>query len=96
MSPTMPPNDHAGLNADSKAGRLRLACRELLHEHERKGDIPTNGRFLFYELEQRGHIPKKYDGTNPRTGKPFARTPQQDVSVPVLGVVVLYRHPLEL
>jgi hypothetical protein len=43
----------------------------------RKGDIPTNGRFLFYELEQ----PKKYDGINPTTGKKWARTPLQDVSV---------------
>ena len=67
-----------GLSADTKAGRLRLACLDLLREHER--NIPTNGRFLFYELEQRGHIPKKYDGTNPKTGKPFARIPLQHVS----------------
>ena len=46
---------------NTKAGRLQRACLELLHEHERNGDIPTNGRFLFYELEQRGVIPKKYD-----------------------------------
>jgi hypothetical protein len=44
----------------------------LLREHERQGDIPTHGRFLFYELEQRGVIPKKYDG--------IVRTPLQDVS----------------
>jgi hypothetical protein len=37
--------------------------------------------FLFYELEQRGVIPKKYDGLNPKTGKGYARTPLQDVSV---------------
>jgi hypothetical protein len=36
---------------------------------------------LFYELEQRGVIPKKYDGVNPATGKKWARTPLQDVSV---------------
>jgi hypothetical protein len=65
----------------SKAGRLQRACLELLREHHRKGDIPTNGRFLFYELEQRGVIPKKYDGINPNTGNKFARTPLQDVSV---------------
>src|SRR5262249_50077382 len=65
--------------ADSKDGRLQRACLELLREHYRKGDIPTNGRFLFYELEQRGVIPKKYDGINPKTGKPYARTPLQDV-----------------
>jgi hypothetical protein len=66
---------------DSKYGRLQRACLELLREHHRKGDIPTNGRFLFYELEQRGVIPKKYDGINPSTGKKWARTPLQDVSV---------------
>jgi hypothetical protein len=67
--------------ADSKAGRLQRACLDLLREHERAGDIPTNGRFLYYELEQRDVIPKKYDGINPATGKKWARTPMQDVSV---------------
>jgi len=66
---------------DSKHGQLQRACLDLLREHHRKGDIPTNGRFLFYELEQRGVIPKKYDGVNPKTGNKFARTPLQDVSV---------------
>jgi len=66
---------------DSKHGQLQRACLDLLREHHRKGDIPTNGRFLLYELEQRGVIPKKYDGVNPKTGNKFARTPLQDVSV---------------
>ena len=66
---------------DSKSGRLQRECLRLLREHEHNGDIPTNGRFLFYELEQRGVIPKKYDGVNPKTGKGYARTPLQDVSV---------------
>lgn len=56
----------------SKAGRLQRACLKLLREHKRNGDIPTNGRFVFYELEQRGDIPKKYEG--------LKRTPAQDVS----------------
>src|SRR5262249_36561968 len=73
--------DDARLSApDTKDGRLQRACLELLREHARNGDIPTNGRFLFYELEQRGVIPKKYDGINPKTGKKWARTPLQDVS----------------
>jgi hypothetical protein len=62
-------------------GRLQRECLKLLREHERNGDIPTHGRFLFYELEQRGVIAKKYAGVNPRTGKNYARTPLQDVSV---------------
>jgi hypothetical protein len=53
----------------------------LLREHEHNGDTPTNGRFLFYELEQRGVIPKDYEGLNPNTGKEWKRTPLQDVSV---------------
>jgi hypothetical protein len=72
----------AALSApDSKAGRLQRACLDLLREHKRKGEIPTNGRFLFYELEQRGVIPKKYEGIKPETGKNWARTPLQEVSV---------------
>jgi hypothetical protein len=63
----------AGLSApDTGFGRLQRACLELLREHESNGDIPTNGRFLFYELEQRGVIPKKYEG--------LKRTPLQAVS----------------
>ena len=65
----------------TKAGQLQRACLDLLREHKRKGDVPTNGRFLFYELEQRGVVPKKYEGINPATGKKWARTPLQDVSV---------------
>jgi hypothetical protein len=63
---------------ESKAGRLQRACLALLQEHEREGTIPTNGRFLFYELEQRGVVSKKYplkaDGKKPK------RTPSQDIS----------------
>jgi hypothetical protein len=66
--------------ADSKRGRLQRACLDLLREHDGAGDIPTNGRFVFYELEQHGVIPKKYDGVNPATGKKWARSPMQDVS----------------
>src|SRR5262249_21694722 len=42
---------------DSKAVRLQRAWLELLREPHRNGDIPSNGRFLFYKLEQRGVIP---------------------------------------
>ena len=74
-------NAVGGVRSLSKAGRLQRACLELLREHDRNGDIPTNGRFLFYELEQRGVIPKKREGVNPKTGKEWKRTPLQDVSV---------------
>ena len=32
----------------------------MIREHEADGTIPTNGRFLFYELEQAGVVPKHY------------------------------------
>jgi hypothetical protein len=44
----------------TKAGRLRYACYRKLLEHQRDGALPTNGRFIFYELEQDGAIPKHY------------------------------------
>jgi hypothetical protein len=61
----------------TKSGQLQRACLDLLREHKRKGEIPTNGRFLFYELEQRGVIPN----INPARGNKIVRTPLQDVSV---------------
>jgi hypothetical protein len=83
VMPRRNPNSEAELLSapDTKAGKLQRACLDLLHEHNRKGEIPTNGHFLFYELEQRGVIPKNYDGINPATGLKWARTPLQDVSV---------------
>lgn len=54
-------------SADGKRQRAVLA---LLLEHEAEGTIPTNVRFLFYELEQVGIVSKnfargkRHDGTN--------------------------------
>jgi hypothetical protein len=62
---------------ETKAGRLQRACLALLKQHEREGTIPTNGRFLFYELEQQGVVPKAYRDAS---GKERARTPAQDIS----------------
>jgi hypothetical protein len=61
----------------SKAARLREACLDLLREHERDGALPTNGRFIFYELEQRGIIPKVYVDDQ---GRRRPRQPANDVS----------------
>jgi hypothetical protein len=43
-----------------KIGRLRKIVHDLLKEHEAQGpdSLPTNGRFLFYELAQRGVLKK--------------------------------------
>jgi hypothetical protein len=54
----------------SKIGALRDLLERLLQEHERDGMLPTNARFLFYELIQRGQLSKE------RTG---ARRPDQDL-----------------
>lgn len=54
----------------SKIGALRNLLAALLQEHESDGTIPTNARFLYYELVQRGRLSKE------RTG---ARRPDQDL-----------------
>jgi hypothetical protein len=64
-------------DATTKIGRLRRACYDKVLEHDRDGAIPTNGRFIFYELEQDGDIPKAYFKPD---GSKRARQPAQDVS----------------
>jgi hypothetical protein len=54
----------------SKIGALRDLLFNLLQEHEHDGTIPTNARFLFYELVQRGQLSKEKTG---------ARRPDQDL-----------------
>ncbi len=44
--------------AGSLAGRMQRAVLGVLHEHEANGEMPTNGRFVFYELEHRGTVRK--------------------------------------
>jgi hypothetical protein len=43
-------NDEGLSRPDSAAGKLQRVLLKLLREHERDGALPTNGRFLFYEL----------------------------------------------
>ncbi len=67
-----------GLSKETtKKGRLQRACKRLLLEHEATGAIPTSIRFLFYELLDRGVIPKVY---RDETGTEKKRTPSQDIS----------------
>jgi hypothetical protein len=54
----------------SKIGALRDLVVALLREHQADGTIPTNGRFLFYELVQRSRLSKVQTG---------ARRPDQDL-----------------
>ena len=46
----------------SKIGALRNVLLALLHEHQRDGALPTNARFLYYELVQRGLLSKERTG----------------------------------
>jgi hypothetical protein len=70
--------DHDGLSPpDTKAGRLQRAVLDLLRRHEAEDTVPTNVRFLFYELEQAGVLPKAYRNGD---GSKRARQPPQDIS----------------
>jgi len=53
-------------SADSKKGRIQRIVLALLFEKRENGEIPTNGRFLFYELEQRGLVRKSRRGESRR------------------------------
>src|SRR5215471_6998348 len=61
---------NSALERPSKIGALRDLLLDLLQEHESDGTIPTNARFLFYELVQRGQLSKEKTG---------ARRPDQDL-----------------
>jgi hypothetical protein len=48
-----------GLSPDTKSGRLRQHCLDLLKAREGDPDgLPTNNRFIYYELVARGIISK--------------------------------------
>ncbi len=42
----------------SKRGRLQRALHQLLQAHDDRGELPTSGRFLWYELVQAGTVDK--------------------------------------
>ena len=63
--------------ANTKAGKLQRECLAVLQDHEVRGSIPTSVRFVFYELEGLGVVPKNYYGPD---GKKKARTPSNDVA----------------
>lgn len=63
---------HGIARPNTTAGRLQRAAYDLLMEHDANDEIPTNGRFLFYELEGRGVVhkiePPKRRGTASKPG----------------------------
>ena len=61
----------------TKAGRLQRACLKVLSEHYLGDALPTSLRFLFYEMEGRGVVPKDYRKPD---GSKRPRTPSMDIS----------------
>lgn len=70
VAPDFPTNPSDAEPRPSKIGVIRDLLFKLLQEHRRDGTIPTNARFLFYELLQRRHLSKRQTG---------ARRPDQDL-----------------
>jgi hypothetical protein len=65
----------------SKAGRLQRACLDVLGQYRSQQLIPVPGRFVFYDLEQAGIIPKQYTERGPdRKPRKKPRQPGQDVA----------------
>lgn len=66
----------------TKRERVDQVVLDLLLEHEADGGIPTNGRFVFYELEQRGLATKPAAGDKrPNKRRNIGWPPgQQDIS----------------
>src|SRR5262249_34451818 len=62
--------------AASKIGALRELLFKLLQKHKRDDAIPTNARFLFYELVQSGDLSKEQ---KPRVDDKKGRRPDQDL-----------------
>lgn len=46
----------------TKSGRLQRLALEALQRHKAAGELPTPGRFIYYELEQLGDVSKKATG----------------------------------
>lgn len=63
---------YADPNPHTYRGRLRNALMKLIEEHRQDGAMPTNNRFLFYELVQLRIVSK--------AGKTKGRRSDQDVS----------------
>jgi hypothetical protein len=69
--------EHVGLSRpNTAAGKLQRIALAWLKEKERRGEIPTSMRFVFYELEQQGHVSKR---AMRKDGGPSKRKPDQNL-----------------
>ena len=66
----------------TKRGDIQRVVLDLLDQHEADGGVPTNGRFVFYELEQRGHATKPSPDDQRRNRRRNVGLPggQQDIT----------------
>jgi hypothetical protein len=51
---------------DSAKGRMQRIVLDVLRSHDAKDELPTSGRFVFYELEGRGLVRKSSRGESRR------------------------------
>jgi hypothetical protein len=66
------PDDPRLSAAHTYGGRMQRLVWQVLLGHEARGEIPTNGRFVFYELEQAGHVTKPQKGKRYGSGGEFS------------------------
>src|SRR5262245_21692474 len=64
--------------AHTDAGRLQRAALRRLQQHEAEDMLPTNGRFVWYELEHDGVVSKEQRTV--QEGCTMARKPSQDLT----------------
>ena len=78
------PNDPRLTGPNTKKGRVQRDVLALLIDHQAKGEIPTNIRFIFYELVQVGKAMKAAaDDTRKNTKRsvgPDAKAGMQDIT----------------
>lgn len=78
--------DPAQPRPETAANRMRTVVLACYQQHKDAGTLPTSSRFIFYELEAQGIIPKKYP---PHVGgrwdgQEVERTPAADVAVALM------------
>ena len=75
---------------DSLAGRMQRAVLDVLRRHEANGELPTNNRFVFYELEGLGVVRKSAQGESHRGNSNDPREQEvidASMRLRVLGIV---------
>jgi hypothetical protein len=94
--------DHSFFSPSTGKGRLRQSVLELYEQHKAEGLLPTNGRFLYYELVAAGVVSKEKTGArNPSQGVTDALIelrergyiPWEDITDETRDVIENYHRP---